>query len=51
MKQSNFYLVFFIIAITILSLSCSGYCDDEDLRRDKDTKMAVVKHIDSIDVD
>lgn len=52
MKHLNLKLIFFIIAVIIANVNCSGgHCDDEDLTRDKDTKEAtVLKHQDSLNL-
>ncbi|WP_165587193.1 hypothetical protein [Flavobacterium sp. MEB061] len=56
MKHLNLKLIFFIIAISFLNIYCSGYCDDEDLRRDQNEnknkkEAAVIKHQDSLNMD
>ena len=54
MKHLNLILIFFIIAISFTSINCSGYCDDEDLRRDQNEnkkEAAVIKHQDSLNMD
>ena len=56
MKHLNLKLIFFIFAILFVSINCSGYCDDEDLRRDQNEnknkkEAAVIKHQDSLNMD
>lgn len=41
MKNLKFKIVTGIVLLTIASMSCSKYCDDEDYRKDPKPKEAI----------
>ena len=48
MKKLNFIIILSIFFLTILTISCSEHCDDEDYTRDQ--KEAVLHHKDSLKI-